>query len=77
MITDGRLMTDDDLVRATGRRRYSKQAQWFKEHLAFDPVRDSDGKLVVTWALFEALQARSAGIQTGVVPPKPAQLCFD
>jgi hypothetical protein len=67
-------MTADDLERVTGKKRYSKQAEWFREQFNIDVVRCSDGSLIVTWATFQALQDRRAGInagdtQTDVRPP--------
>lgn len=55
-------MTAEDLERVTGKKRYSKQAEWFKEQFGIDVVRCGDGTLVVTWATFQALQDRRAGL---------------
>jgi hypothetical protein len=69
-----RLMTAAELERVTGKKRYSKQADWFKDQFGIDVVRCGDGTLVVTWATFQALQDRRAGIapgsmETNVRPP--------
>lgn len=61
---DSRLLSDDDLVQITGKRRYSTQAAWFKREFGIDVVRRADGRIIITWAAFEALQARRAGFNT-------------
>lgn len=58
-------MTVADLEQVTGKKRYSKQAAWFKEQFGVDVVRCGDGSLVVTWATFQALQDRRAGLTVG------------
>lgn len=58
-------MSAADLERVTGKKRYSKQAEWFKEQFAVDVVRCGDGTLVMTWATFQALQDRRVGITKG------------
>jgi Domain of unknown function (DUF4224) len=60
-----RLMSAEDLARVTGKKRYSKQAQWFREQFGYDVVRCGDGSLVVTWATFQTLQDRRAGNPAG------------
>lgn len=57
-----RLMTADDLARVTGKKRYGKQVEWFKLQFGVNVVRCGDGSPVVTWATFEALQAKKAGL---------------
>lgn len=57
-----RLMTAEDLARVTGKKRYGKQAEWFKAQFGINVVRCGDGSPVVTWATFEALQAKKAGV---------------
>ncbi|PYE13382.1 uncharacterized protein DUF4224 [Paraburkholderia silvatlantica] len=59
-----RLMSHDDLARVTGKKRYSKQAAWFKEQFGINVVRCGDGSPVMTWATFEALQAKKAGLSS-------------
>lgn len=59
-----RLMSAEDLANATGFVRYSKQVEWFKRELRVDVVRRSDGSPVITWALFDALQAKRAGLSS-------------
>lgn len=62
-----RLMTAEDLHRVTGKKRYSKQVEWFKEQFGINVVRCSDGSPVMTWATFEALQAKKAGLASAPV----------
>ncbi len=63
MISD-RLMTADDLLRVTGKKRYSKQAEWFREQFGINVVRCGDGSPIITWTTFEALLAKKAGLRT-------------
>jgi len=62
-----RLMSADDLARVTGKKRYGKQVEWFREQFGISVVRCGDGSPVVTWSTFEALQAKKAGLTTGPV----------
>lgn len=73
---NARLMSDEDLVRVTGKRRYTKQAEWFAAQFGISVSRAADGKLVMTWATFEALNAKKAGV-AGVNASEPVVLCFD
>lgn len=73
------LMDAAELVRITGLKRYSKQAEWFKTNFDVDVVRCADGSLVMTWAQFDALLAKrsgtlAAGAATGT---GKVELCFD
>ncbi|SEB24739.1 DUF4224 domain-containing protein [Paraburkholderia sartisoli] len=74
---NGRLMADDDLVRVTGKRRYSKQADWFKHEFGVDVTRAADGKLVMTWIQFDALLAKKNGTATDGRTAQPVELCYD
>lgn len=62
-----RLMSDRDLEEVTGKKRCSAQATWFKRQFDIDVVRRGDGTIVLTWATFEALQARKAGLTNGLL----------
>jgi hypothetical protein len=59
-----RLMSKEDLERVTGRKRYGKQIEWFREQFGVNVVRSGDGSPVITWATFEGLQAKKAGLST-------------
>ena len=61
-------MNAEEIERVTGKKRFGKQAEWFKAQLGTDVVRCSDGSPVVTWATFEALQARKAGLNNAPAP---------
>jgi hypothetical protein len=75
---ESRLMSDADLAIVTGKKRYSKQAAWFKQAFGIDVVCNGRGRPVVTWQLYEALIAREAGLVADGKPPKPdVELCFD
>jgi hypothetical protein len=67
-------MTTADLERVTGKKRYSKQAEWFKSQLGVDVMRCGDGSPVVTWATFEALQAKKMGLMTAPTQEERAPL---
>ncbi|MEB2511270.1 DUF4224 domain-containing protein [Burkholderia multivorans] len=57
-----RLMNADDLVRVTGKKRYSKQAEWFKATFGIEVVTAANGAVIMTWSTFESLQAKKAGL---------------
>jgi hypothetical protein len=59
---DNRLMSEKDLQDVTGLKRKSLQAEWFKRHFGVTPVQRSDGRIIMTWAAFEGLQAKRAGV---------------
>lgn len=69
-----RLMTLAELERVTGKKRYGKQVEWFKAQFGINVVRCGDGSLVVTWATFEALQAKKAGLRTEPIKEERAAL---
>lgn len=71
-----RMMTSEQLVEITGKRRFSKQAEWFKTNYGIDAVRRDDGSVVMMWATFEALNARKAGLGATMAKPK-VELCYD
>ena len=62
---NNRLMTAEDLARVTGKKRYGKQVEWFRDQFGINVVRCGDGSPVMTWTTFEALQAKKAGLVTG------------
>lgn len=72
-----RLMSPVDLVEITGKRRYSKQAEWFKDQFGITVTRRDDHSVVMTWATYEALAAKKAGLTSGVATSQPVELCFD
>lgn len=76
-MTDRRMLTADDLIEITGKTRYAKQAEWFKDQFGVDVARTASGKLVVTWATFEALNAKKTGLSAGVEDAGNVELCFD
>lgn len=69
------LMTDEQLVRVTGKRRYSKQAEWFKDQFGIEPVCAGNGKLNMTWEHFNALMARKHGMLAHT--QRAVELSFD
>lgn len=70
---DSRLLSDDDLVQITGKKRCSTQAAWFKRQFGVDVVKRANGHIIMTWATFEALTAKKAGVLTSSAPPaRPA-----
>jgi hypothetical protein len=70
-------MSDDDLAIVTGKKRYSKQAAWFRHAFGIDLVCNARGRPVVTWQLYEALLAKKAGIAPSGSGTGDVQLCFD
>lgn len=59
---DARLMSEQDLIDVTGKKRHSAQAAWFLRHFGVTPVQSAAGRIILTWAAFEGLQAKRAGV---------------
>ncbi|WP_175984625.1 DUF4224 domain-containing protein [Burkholderia stabilis] len=57
-----RLLSEADLVRVTGKKRYGKQAEWFKATFGIDVITAANGAVIMTWSTFESLQAKKAGL---------------
>ncbi|KAA1013219.1 DUF4224 domain-containing protein [Paraburkholderia panacisoli] len=72
-----RLMSPGDLVEITGKRRYSKQAEWFKDQFGVTVTQRDDRSIVMTWSTYEALAARKVGLATNGDGPGIVELCFD
>lgn len=72
-----RLMTPEDLKQITGRTRYGKQAEWFQVAFGYEVTRTFDGAPIMTWALYESLLARRAGLDAGneKQPTKRTKIC--
>lgn len=66
---DSRLLSDDDLVQITGKKRCSIQVAWFKKQFGIDVVTRANGHIIMTWATFEALLAQKAGLRPDDSPP--------
>lgn len=78
MSTDDRLLTPAALKRITGYTRYSRQAEWFKHEYGIDVTQRANHSIVLTWATYEALSAKKAGVGVGGNAPQPrVELCFD
>lgn len=52
----------EDLVAITGRKMPSAQARWFKTEFGVDVPQRTDRKVILSWAMFEALQAQKLGL---------------
>jgi hypothetical protein len=76
-IMTNRLMSPVDLVAITGKRRYSKQAEWFKDQFGITVTQRDDRSVVMTWATYEALSAKKAGLAPIGSSSQPVELCFD
>ncbi|WP_429329500.1 DUF4224 domain-containing protein [Paraburkholderia atlantica] len=70
-------MTPSDLEQVTGLKRYSKQVEWFKRTFHVDVPRRANGSIVMTWATYEALNAKKAGVDPQDKPRPDVELCFD
>ncbi|WP_081026007.1 DUF4224 domain-containing protein [Ralstonia solanacearum] len=64
---DNRLMNEKDLHDVTGLKRHSAQVNWFVTQFGVKPVQRADGRVILSWAAFEALQARRV-CATSAVP---------
>lgn len=62
-----RLMSAEDIAGVTGKKRYGKQIEWFRAQFGINVVRRGDGSPVITWATFEALQAKKAGLSAAPI----------
>lgn len=65
-----RLMNSEEIERMTGWKRFSKQVQWFSEQFGVKVATCSDGSPVMTWANFNALNARRLGLSSHDPAPK-------
>ncbi|MET2526927.1 DUF4224 domain-containing protein [Ralstonia pseudosolanacearum] len=63
---DSRLMSDKDLYDVTGLKRHGAQVNWFVTQFGVKPVQRADGRIILSWAAFEALQARRVCAAGGV-----------
>ncbi|MEX3763138.1 DUF4224 domain-containing protein [Paraburkholderia phenoliruptrix] len=77
--TEGRLMSASDLEGITGLKRHTKQADWFKREYGVEVVRRDDRTVVMTWAIFEALNAKRYGITLpdAAREKRQVELCYD
>lgn len=68
-----RLMSAEDLARVTGKKTSTKQVEWFLDQFGVRVVRCGDGSPIMTWATFEALMQKRAGISSASTEPsRPA-----
>lgn len=58
------LMTAADLEQASGKKRYSAQAAWFKAQFGVDVPRRADGSIALTWETFRVLTEAKLGLRT-------------
>ncbi|MCG5259792.1 DUF4224 domain-containing protein [Cupriavidus gilardii] len=59
---DNRLMSEQDLRDVTGLKRHKLQILWFQRQFGVTPVQRADGRIIMSWSAFEALQAKRAGV---------------
>jgi uncharacterized protein YbaA (DUF1428 family) len=72
-----RLLSPVDLVEITGKKRYAKQAEWFKDQFGIAVTQRDDHSVVMTWATYEALSAKKAGLAPAGASSQTVELCFD
>ncbi|MCY0388454.1 DUF4224 domain-containing protein [Robbsia sp. Bb-Pol-6] len=65
MSVNPRLMSEQDLRDVTGFKVCSAQMRWFQRQFGLSPVQRADGRIILTWATFEALQAKRVGLVPG------------
>jgi hypothetical protein len=68
-VSSDRLMSAEDLARVTGKKTSNKQAEWFQSEFGVRVVRCGDGSPVMTWATFEALLQKRAGLSSANSEP--------
>ena len=57
-----KLMSASDIERVTGKKRYSKQVEWFLQNYGVRVVCSANGSPVMPWATFQALNDRNAKV---------------
>ncbi|WP_174077620.1 DUF4224 domain-containing protein [Cupriavidus taiwanensis] len=62
-------MTDEDLRELTGKKRWSAQARWIEAAFRIEPLRRGDGRVMITWETYRALEAKKAGVGTAEAVP--------
>ncbi|URF03012.1 DUF4224 domain-containing protein [Cupriavidus campinensis] len=62
-------MTDEDLQELTGKKRWSAQARWLEAAFRIEPLRRGDGRVMMTWETYRALEAKKAGVGSAEVVP--------
>jgi len=72
-----RIMSPADLVEITGKKRYVKQAEWFKDQFGVPVSCRADGSVVMPWATYEALAAKKAGLTPSGASSQTVELCYD
>jgi hypothetical protein len=71
-------MTDDDLAIVTGKRRFGKQAEWFKDAFGVELAKSATGRPVITWAAFEALAKKNGtAVVKSDLAPQHVEIHFD
>ncbi len=74
---DNHLLTAEELKQITGMTRYSKQAEWFKLTFGVKVPCSFDGRPIISWASFEALNAKHFGLSSCVPAKKGVVLVSD
>ena len=64
-------MTPEDLEELTSKKRYSAQARWIQRAFRIEPLRRGDGRVMMTWETYRALEAKQAGVGPDTAPPVP------
>lgn len=62
-------MSDEDLQELTGKKRWSAQARWLEQAFKIEALRRGDGRVMMTWETYRALEAKKAGVGTAEVVP--------
>lgn len=62
------LLTDDDMRALTGKKRFSAQARWLQHAFRIEPLRRGDGRVIMTWETYRALEAKQAGVGPATAP---------
>ncbi|WP_407059200.1 DUF4224 domain-containing protein (plasmid) [Ralstonia syzygii subsp. celebesensis] len=55
-------MTEEDLQELTGKKRWSAQARWLRNSFQIEPLRRGDGRVMITWETYRAMEAQRAGV---------------
>ncbi|MFM0501861.1 DUF4224 domain-containing protein [Paraburkholderia caffeinilytica] len=64
------ILSAEQLVQITGKKRKSAQVTWFQKNFGLEPVLRADGSILMTQATFEALLLKRMGL---VNVPKSAE----
>ncbi|MBN3850140.1 DUF4224 domain-containing protein [Paraburkholderia sp. Ac-20342] len=64
------ILSAEQLVQITGKKRKSAQVAWFKKNFGLEPVLRADGSILMTQSAFEALLLKRMGVADALTKPE-------